>query len=249
MPPRPARFSLIGLLMSLLVLGVCLSLSWWQWQRAGEKRAWLADQRAKAASAPVALERAAAMDQPQHQPVRVGGELDNAHPVLLDNRTYQGRAGYYLLSPLRTPGGRWVLVNRGWLPAAASRDTLPPVPAVSGPVTVSGTVYVPPANALVLKNIPLPENQWPLRVQKVDFAAIGARLGVELSPFEIRVSPDHPLGDGAPLPRPWHETDATISPQRHIAYAIQWLALGLASVVVFILASRRGGRRRDQRNP
>lgn len=246
---RPARFPLPGLLLSLLVLGVCLSLSWWQWQRAGEKRAWLADQETKAHSAPVSLEQAHAMPNPQHQPVRISGVLDNDHPVLLDNRIHQGRAGYYLLSPLRTAAGRWVLVNRGWLAAASSRQQLPPVPPVTGTVRVEGAVYVPPANALVLKNTPLPENQWPLRVQKVDFAAIGARLGVDLAPFEIRVAPDRPLGDGTPLPRPWQEVETAIAPQRHVAYAIQWLVLGLASVVVFVLASRRTSRHPDQHNP
>jgi surfeit locus 1 family protein len=246
---RPAsRFSLIGLLLSLLVLGVCLGLSGWQWQRAEEKRAWLANQQAKAGSAPVSLERARAMADPQHQPVYVSGVLDNDRPILLDNRLYRGRAGYYLLSPLRTDTGDWVLLNRGWLPAAASRQQLPAVPPVSGPVRLQGVVYQPPANALVLKDLPLPENQWPLRVQKVDIAAISARLGVELAPFEIRVAADDPLAGNAMLPRPWQGVAATISPQRHVAYALQWLALGVASVVVFVLAGRRGASHQDQHN-
>ena len=48
MPNRNARRSLLGLVLTLLVVGLCLSLSWWQWQRAGEKREWLADQAEKA---------------------------------------------------------------------------------------------------------------------------------------------------------------------------------------------------------
>lgn len=246
---RPtSRFSLIGLLLSLLVLGVCLGLSGWQWQRAEEKRAWLANQQAKAGSAPVSLEQARAMADPQHQPVHISGVLDNDHPVLLDNRLYQGRAGYYVLSPLRTETGAWVLLNRGWLPGAASRQQLPAVPPVNGPVHLEGVVYQPPANALVLKDVPPPENQWPLRVQKVDIAAISARLGVELAPFEIRVAADYPLAGREALPRPWQGVITTISPQRHVAYALQWLALGVASVVVFVLAGRRSASRQDQHN-
>ncbi|MCU5786473.1 SURF1 family protein [Alloalcanivorax marinus] len=239
------RFSPLGLLLTLLVVAACLSLSWWQWQRAGEKRAWLADQAAKAHAAPVDLAEALRRDDRQHLPVRVRGEIDNDHPVLLDNRTYQGVAGYYLLSPLRDESGRWVLINRGWLPRGADRGTLPEVAPVRGAITVSGPLYQPDARALVLKDTPLAEHQWPLRVQKVDFEAIGRRLGVELAPFEIRVPPEQPLGDAPVLPRPWQDITAAISPERHQAYALQWLGLGLAALIMYLVAHFRRRPRPD----
>ncbi len=243
MPNRNARPSLLGLALTLAVVGLCLSLSWWQWQRAGEKREWLANQAEKAQAPPVTLARALALDDPQHRPVRVTGELDNRRSVLLDNRTWQGVAGYFLLTPLRTDQGRWVLINRGWLPRGADRAHLPEVPRVDGPVTLIGNAYQPSAQTFVLKDTPLPENQWPLRVQKVDFEAIGGRLGVELAPFEIRVAPDQPLGDAAALPRPWQDVATVMSPQRHQAYALQWLGLAMAALIMYLIARLRGRRR------
>ena len=132
------------------------------------------------------------------------------------------------------------------MPRGADRRQLPPVPEVNGPVTVNGAVYVPPDNALVLKDTPVPENHWPLRVQKVDFAAIGHRLGVELAPFEIRVAPDQPLGDREPLPRPWQAVTAAISPERHQAYALQWLGLALAALIMYLVALIRRRPRSDR---
>lgn len=243
MPNRNARRSLLGLALTLLVITLCLNLAWWQWQRAGEKREWLADQAEKARAAPVSLEQALALDDPRHRPVRVSGELNNRRSVLLDNRTYQGVAGYFLLTPLRTDQGQWVLINRGWLPRGADRAHLPEVPRVTGPVTIFGHVYRPSAKTFVLKETPLPENQWPLRVQKVDFAAIGHRLGVELAPFEIRVGPDQPLDDAAALPRPWRDITTVMSPQRHQAYALQWLGLAMAALIMYLTARLRGRRR------
>ena len=243
MPNRNARRSLLGLALTLLVIAVCLNLAWWQWQRAGEKREWLADQAEKAQAAPVSLAEALRLDDPQHRPVRVRGALDNRRSVLLDNRTYQGVAGYFLLTPLRTDQGQWVLINRGWLPRGADRARLPEVPRVEGPVALTGNVYQPSSQTLVLKDTPLPENQWPLRVQKVDFAAIGHRLGVELAPFEIRVAPDQPLGGTAALPRPWQDITAVMSPERHLAYALQWLGLAVAALIMYLIARLRGRRR------
>ena len=189
MRTRDARLPLLDLALTRVVVGLCLSRSWGQGQRAGEKRQWLADQAERASAAPVNLPGALALDDRQHRPVRVSGKLDNQRSVLLDNRTYNGVAGYFLLTPLRTDQGRWVLINRGWLPRGADRAQLPSVPVAAGRVTITGSTYQPSARTLVLKDTPLPANQWPLRVQKVDFEAIGHRLGVELAPFEIRVAP------------------------------------------------------------
>ncbi|AFT69415.1 hypothetical protein B5T_01132 [Alloalcanivorax dieselolei B5] len=246
MAGKPRLFSPLATALTLVVVAVCLSLSWWQWQRADEKREWLADQSDKAAGAPLSLSGALSRHDRQHLPIAVSGELDNARPVLLDNRMNQGIAGYYLLSPLRTADGRWVLINRGWLPRGNDRAVLPAVAPVTGPLTVKGTIYEPSSRTLVLKDTPLPDNQWPLRVQKVDFAAIGVRLGVELAPFEIRLAAGQGLGDQPPLPKPWQDAETIISPQRHEAYALQWLGLAVAALAVFLVASRRQARRQDQ---
>lgn len=239
MTEKNTRFPTIGLMIGLIVFAACLGLAAWQWQRAEQARSWLAQERQKAASPPVSLEQAVAMRDRQHQPVMVQGRIDNAHPVLLDNRIHQGQAGYYLLSPLQSRDGRWVLVNRGWLPAGKYRDQLPSIPPISGKVTVRGTVYQPSHNVFMPSGGPLPDNQWPLRVPEVNFAAIGTQLGVDLARFEVRLGPDQRLGASTGLPRPWKEVQATISPARHIAYAVQWVAIGTAGLVVFALAGRR----------
>lgn len=243
MPNRNAHFSLLGLALTLLAVGLCLSLSWWQWQRAEEKRQWLADQVARASADPVNLDRALSLDDPQYRPVNVSGQFDNRRSVLLDNRTYNGVAGYFLLTPLHTQEGHWVLINRGWLPRGADRNQLPTVPTISGQVTLTGQAYQPSARALILKETPLPENQWPLRVQKVDFETIGQRLGVELVPFEIRVAADQSLGGSDSMPRPWQDISALISPERHQAYALQWLGLAIAAAIMYLVARLRGRRR------
>ena len=94
----------------------------------------------------------------------------------------------------------------------------------------------------MLKDMPLPNNQWPLRVQKVDFDAIGERLGVELPPFEIRVTPELALGNNVPLPRHWQDV-TVMGPERHKAYALQWFALALAALLIYVAAALRNRRK------
>ena len=226
-----------------LVVGTCLRLSWWQLERAEEKRIWLESQEQQAERAPAPLSVLLAEQDPQHRKTRLNGEIDNLHPVLLDNRTLNGVAGYHLLSPLRTDEGLWVLINRGWLPRGARRDVLQDIPAVHGVRALEGTVYQSPGEAFVLKEERLPDNQWPLRVQKVDFRAISEKLGVELAPFEIRVTPELSLGGLEPLPRHWQDI-TVMGPQQHKAYALQWLALAIAALVIFLFAGTRAQKRR-----
>lgn len=230
----------VGLVIGLLVLVLCLGLAVWQWQRADQARAWLAAEQLKAASTPLPFAQALQLRDRQFQPVRVSGHFDNAHSVLLNSRTYQNRVGYYLLSPLHTDSGHWVLVNRGWLPAGEYRNQLPPIPAVTGRVTLTGTLYLPEHNIFLPSGNDIASGQWPLQVAEVNFAAIGRQLEVELAPFVIRLGPDqHPGSNETPLPKPWKTVEATISPARHIAYAVQWVAIGIAGLVIFTLAGRR----------
>ena len=57
---------------------------------------------------------------------------DAAHQFLLDNRSYEGRAGYEVLTPLARPGATTLLVDRGWVPFSGSRAQLPDGGAARG---------------------------------------------------------------------------------------------------------------------
>lgn len=243
MATRTRLKAYLALIAVFIVVGTCLRLSWWQLERAEEKRVWLESQQQQAKLPPANLSSLLATPSPQHRRARLEGQIDNAHPVLLDNRILNGVAGYHLLSPMQTREGLWVLVNRGWLPRGARRDVLPEIPVVEGEIELEGTVYQSPGEAFVLKDEQLPDNQWPLRVQKVDFHAIGEKLGVELAPFEIRVKPELSLGGLPPLPRHWQDI-TVMGPQQHKAYALQWLGLAIAALVIFLFAGTRAQKRR-----
>lgn len=66
--------------------------------------------------------------------VTASGSYDAAHQLLVPNRTVDGKQGYYVLTPLRTAGGRAVAVVRGWVAGAPGTPPAPP----AGEVTVTG---------------------------------------------------------------------------------------------------------------
>src|SRR6185503_19446877 len=93
-----------------------IALGNWQTGRAAEKRA------LAAAQAPVTLR----------------GSFEARYTVLLDNKLSHGRPGYHVIQPLRLSQGAYVLVNRGWIAAGASRAQLPEVRTPAGEISVSG---------------------------------------------------------------------------------------------------------------
>ncbi|MDH6132718.1 cytochrome oxidase assembly protein ShyY1 [Kitasatospora sp. MAA4] len=71
--------------------------------------------------------------------VTASGSFDVAHQLLVPNRTVDGKQGYYVLTPLRTAGGRAVAVVRGWVAGAPGTPPAPP----AGQVTVTGRLQAP----------------------------------------------------------------------------------------------------------
>ena len=238
MAARRFRPSWIGFLATLVVAAVCLQAAVWQLSRAEEKRTLASDLITRTEAGYRDAADLLTREDPHNYPLQVRGHFDNAHNILLDNRTLDGVAGYHLLTPLETEDGHWLLVNRGWLPRGRDRAELPAIPPIEGAVTVPGQSYVYSPRTFVLAEDDLSNPQWPLRVQKVEMDVLSPLLGVELAPFELRAAPGAPLeAGGHALPRIWHDT--AMGPERHQAYAVQWFAMAATVVIFFIAISFR----------
>uniref|UniRef100_UPI0016085A04 SURF1 family protein n=1 Tax=Kitasatospora kifunensis TaxID=58351 RepID=UPI0016085A04 len=132
--------------LAIAAIVVCLWLGSWQLSRFEGR---VSSQHAASATAAPAAPQAAASPLDSvlagadaqvttgtvGHPVTVSGQYDSAHQLLVPNRTVDGRQGYYVLTPLRTAGGRAVAVVRGWLPGSPG-GSVPAAP--TGEVTVAG---------------------------------------------------------------------------------------------------------------
>src|SRR5438132_8511382 len=106
--------------VALLLCALCVRLGTWQWHK-GMQREQEWTRFARGADQVIALGARAVSDVPLFQRVSVTGRLESARQFLLDNRTYRGRAGYEVLTPLARAGAAVLLVDRGWVPFSGSR--------------------------------------------------------------------------------------------------------------------------------
>ncbi len=173
---------------------------------------------------------------PRFQRVSLIGRFDADHQFLLDNRTYDGRAGYEVLTPLNRPDGRILLVDRGWVPFTGLRERLPGVAIEShGLVTVTGrTDNLPSAGLESGRAAPaLEKGGWPKVTSYPTMSELSAALRQPLEPRIVLLDAKEPDG----YVRDWHPPG--MQPLRHWSYAIQWWGFAALVLVFWAILSRR----------
>ncbi len=217
--------------LTVVLCWVFILLGRWQWHR-GELRQAEWDRFASGAEAIVPLGTAGVDSVARFQRVSIVGRMDAEHQFLLDNRSYQGRAGFEVLTPLERPNGRVVLVDRGWVPFSGLRQRLPEVGfKPSDAVTVVGRVdNLPVAGLASGRSAPGPQ-PWPKVTAFPSMSQLSTALGVPLEPRIILLDPRQ--GDG--YVRDWHPPG--MEPIRHWSYAVQWWSFAVVLVVLWVILS------------
>lgn len=236
--PAGLRFSppAVPTVVAAALLLLLCSLGFWQLDRAAGKEAALV--RFEAARSTLLDETALGRDPYEFARVDLVGRYDSAHQFLQDNRTYRGRSGYHVLTPLRTASHGAVLVNRGWVPADPDRNSLPEIAAPRGPVRLQGTVRLAREDLFVLGDTGYAAPGWPRVVQRVELDAMKRSLGYSLADWLVALDPAAPNG----YVREWKAAPG-LTPDRHRGYAFQWFALAAALFSIWVAVNlKRSGR-------
>lgn len=120
------RPGIVPTLVVALLLPLLVSLGFWQLSRGAEKSALLQTYAERRVAEPMASTELQYTTDPAFRRVRLHGQFDAEHSLLLDNSQRNGRVGVELLQPFHDQAsGLWLLVNRGWLPWPERRT--PPI--------------------------------------------------------------------------------------------------------------------------
>jgi cytochrome oxidase assembly protein ShyY1 len=219
----------------LLLLPLLVWLGFWQLSRAEEKHSLLVSYEARRQADPLPLELLAGQADPAYVRVRLSGYFDTRHSLLLDSRIRAGQAGVELLQPFfDQSSGLWVMLNRGWL-AWPDRRLSPQFSTPEMPLSLHAWVYVQPGADLVLKKTPA--QGWPQLVNQANATLLWQQLGRRGLPWELRIEPG-PLAYRADWPV------VAMGSEKHLGYAVQWFAMALALLVLFIYLGLHNARER-----
>jgi len=224
-PARLATFVLFTLAFLFATLGT------WQAERAAEKEE--TEQQHQAATT-LSLEKAVAQDG-RFSRIDVGGHYDTSRHILLDNQIWHGRVGVYVFTPFYTVGGTAILVNRGWLPLAPDRKTMPEIPTPQHETVLRGMLNTPPVPGRILGSADkLKQEQWPQLVTYLNPADISRSLEIPLENWIIQLSKSEQNGFEG---RDWKPV--FLSSARHKAYAFQWFTLAATSIAMWVFIGFR----------
>lgn len=218
------------LICYLLFMILLLNLGFWQLNRAEEKKVLLLQQQQQAKT--VFNLSANTEDNPQwlkYKTVHAAGKYDTEHQFLLDNQIFQGKAGYFVLTPFVLQGGtKAVLVNRGWLPANPDRKILPDVQIKTPQTSITGRINTFPSIGIKLAGTEIPTASWPAVVQVVNSEVLAKKLGYPLFSVQIELAENNADGYG----RHWLE-NTLMPPEQHFGYALQWFGLAATLTILF----------------
>ncbi|TMV15128.1 SURF1 family protein [Arenibacterium halophilum] len=210
------RFGFL-IVFGLTGFAVLIGLGIWQVQRLDWKRGILAEIEAKIAAPEVGLPDAPDAETDKYLAVQVAGTILPGELHVLVSRKNIG-AGFRIIAPFETDGGRRILLDRGFVPAAQAKDT-----RSLGPVTVDGNLHWPDETDKYTPEPDLKANTWFAR----DVPAMAAALGTEPVLLVART-------DTGPSPMP---VGTEGIPNDHLQYAITWFSLALiwAAMTAFFL--------------
>jgi surfeit locus 1 family protein len=222
-------------LLTAAALAAFVSLGWWQIGRAREKQAMI-ESFARGTQTSVELAGDVTVAElPRYQHARAEGHYDPSRQILIDNMpSHAGRPGYRVLTPFVREGARKLLiVDRGWVPLGTSRDVAPRLDVSAEYRAVAGRLDQLPEPGVRVGEAGVPgDERWPRVLNFPRASDVEQVLGAPVESRILLLDPAAPDG----YERVWRPS-LGFGPERHLGYAIQWFALALTALVVFLALS------------
>ncbi len=227
---QPALWS-FALTVAGMMLFVVLGM--WQLERADFKEEIEARFEQRLAQPYQALSSRQELADIEFRKLILQGRYDNSRNLLVDNQLHQGKAGYYVVTPLQViDSDDLVLINRGWVAWGDSRSDIAPIPEPVSEGGVAGIAYFPSEPALQMGELEQ-SSGWPLLISHIDIEALQPRFGDRLLPMVLWLAPEQ---QGSYV-RDWNPV--WMRPEKSRAYATQWFAFAVVALVFFIILNLR----------
>lgn len=225
----PALRFWVVTLAALALAGLTFSLGQWQLRRADQKtslQAAISDKKVLETLDTRALTALKNIASEIHRPVLLDGVWQADQTVYLDNRSMNGKSGFWVFTPLLLQGSsQSVLVQRGWVQRDfIDRTRLPQIDTPSGLVRVQGRIAPPPSRLYAFRP---PESESGRIRQNLDLDAFRVEAGLALLAGTV-------LQTGGPrdgLLRDWAAPNVGLD--KHYGYAFQWFGLCALTVLLY----------------
>jgi surfeit locus 1 family protein len=228
-------------LATALMLGICIKLGMWQYNKADVRRNLQTQLTARLSKAAVALPtkitglKNEALETWRFKRVKFSGDYDTRYQILLDNQVQNTVAGFHVLTPMQVEGSNThVLVNRGWVPrAAANVGEIPKLPTIETPQgtqKVEGDIGLPASKFFTMDTPPAADGAWQPVWQNLDMTRYAKSVPFAVEPYVVRLDAKSQAGG---FVRNWAPPGERVT--MHLGYAYQWFGFALTLLVIYIV--------------
>lgn len=216
-------------------LALLIGLGVWQLQRLQWKEGLIAKIEARVHAPPVTLKeavaRARAGDDISYLRVKTEGRFDHSKERYLYAVTDEG-VGWHVITPLTTPAGEVVLIDRGIVPDALKDPATRPQGEIEGTVTVTGLARLPDSHGRFVPDNEPGQNRWFWRDLGALTRSMFPRSQPEVARFIVEAEPSDVPG--------WPRGGATRLdiPNDHLQYAITWFILAFCLLIIYVVYVR-----------
>lgn len=220
------RFPFWASLFTLAGIAVLLSLGWWQLERLAWKQALLAQiDTAYQSEIPTLSDYKNLTEAAPLTRIRVRGQYSHDSEMLIIPRTWEGKVGFHLVTPLEIENGGRVLVNRGWIPVNKADPDSRPETRQMGPVEITGLLRPAEKPGLFTPQNNPGTNSW----YYIDPA--------------LALNPDHPASpfilyadaETGSNKLPVQEALRWEPPNDHLGYAVFWFSMAGVLLAIFYI--------------
>ncbi|HEY8200139.1 MAG TPA: SURF1 family protein [Actinomycetota bacterium] len=227
-----------GLLLILAIATACVRLGFWQLRRLDEARE---TQRVAEARLRMPVEPLESITSPAsagERRVEATGRYDVGRQIVLEARSYQGRSGRHLLTPLVLADGSAVIVDRGWISESTDPSSAAPPP---GQLSATGLLLPGEHPGFLTPKANLSASRV---LARIDLDTITRDMPYRIYPLWLLLEKQNPPAGAfpvaAPLPPPEEPP--------HLSYAIQWFLFATTALVGYAFLVRREARDRRRRD-
>jgi surfeit locus 1 family protein len=236
-------------LVAVLVV-VMVNLGFWQLRRLDDKQEHkaLVEARQEQPAEPVeeVVPRDAAVDSAEvdavlYRSVTGEGEYRADETVVVENRTFNGASGGWVLTPLDLGDGTALLVNRGFIGFDRDGQIVAPAPP-DGDVRVEGLLF--PSQERGSFGGRDPDEGRLAVLARVDLDRIAAQVDGDLLPAYVQLVDSDPPEPVAAARQPQLVALGPPEPSEgpHLAYAVQWFIFSTIAAGGYVLLLRRVAR-------
>lgn len=210
-----------------------ITLGTWQVQRLKWKLNLISEVEIKTSLPPSPLpEYTKDLEKLQYSKIALQGHFLNDKEIHLftGQKVFKGDSGYDILTPMQLSDGRFVLVDRGWIPSDIKSAEKRPETIINGDIKLTGMFHKGEEKGRFIPENDVKNNLW----FTIKMDEISAVTGLPLGSFYIRAL-ENPSDTKYPIPG-----DEKIEYRNdHLQYAITWYSLAIILLVIYFLYMRK----------